>query len=614
MPLTEEGFERFYYGLDLTGTAGLRVPLSREVPSAAVCYAELEELLVQINQQISNLRNESEQADANNLVNLQNADTEIIQMIESLRSGITGRITVAGIFEGPLAEVTPNIPGIDITSAADNPNGWFLLISPENSESGIYRIHAGTPVRVAGFTNAENFPAGYEYFVNSNNQHYVVKDDASPVSATNPAVGSVEIITWSRAESLVANNPLEKVANALNLKFNAEYFGVNAEGQLDLAVAFRQKVDEFGNRLDVAEADIDSLQANVRDLDTLITNTKTDVEDNAEGLASANTQIAALRQFDQSVETRVTSAESNIDRLGDNVNTLTQADAAQQVVIDRHTSEIAELGRNIQTNETSISNHGITLNNHSNAIDGLRSTQQTQGGLIEQQGIAQQSLATRVNAAEGAIRSNDSDIATLQSTDQDHTTRIEVVEREAATLAALRNQVSQHSTSIATANQNINTLTSQNATQDNRLTDAETTQQSIQTALTDATATIAAHGNAITSLEADVAVRTTEPQVNALLEAFLTSIRKTKVLDSSNSRYTVVEADGYMTTTFQVSSGFGTDNFRAYVHQPGSPNREYLINDIHTTGVDDVVIRLQAPQAVERIKVYFDRYPAPVGN
>lgn len=290
---------------------------------ALTVRSEIDQLIADVTEKVSLLRNDSSIADTAIRSEFQTTDADLQRQIDQLASGVAGQAIVAGKIE-TMAEATGAIPGVT-GNDPDDWHSWFLVIAEANpANAGIYYKDAGgNIVRVPRYATIENFPASFQIYVDSVDRKYMVRDEPIPVSATNNAIASASIIPWTRVEELIANAPIEKIANALNLRFNADIFAVS-NGQLDFSAAYKQQQqalsDQVAANLSTIATVEDSLGVVIADLNGAIEQ----IDQNDMAIATQSDQIASLQTTDTTIRNRLGTAETNLS----GVNTaLTDAQA-----------------------------------------------------------------------------------------------------------------------------------------------------------------------------------------------------------------------------------------------------------------------------------------------
>lgn len=351
--------EILYKSFDARQVPALLASPSGGIAEAVVIRSEIDELLSQINQVIANTQNSLETADTN----LQSTDADLYAQLNALRSGITGRVTVAGVYSDTAASASGvNVFGVDRAAGPSNRASWFLLLSPNPAESGLYyQLPDRSINRVEGYRLASEIPAGLQVYVDSTNQHYVSKDNAAPVSDTNPAVGAVEFIPWSRAEVLQANSPIERVANALNLRFDTAAFEVNSSGQLALSAELLQELQDtnisVGNNR-TAIADLTLLINSINDLALQHTQELADygarIQTNELQLITDGSLIAENQAATDALDGRVTSAETRLDTAEGEITSAQAAITDAQATIVAHSGQLSTLNTTTATNTAAI--------------------------------------------------------------------------------------------------------------------------------------------------------------------------------------------------------------------------------------------------------------------
>jgi hypothetical protein len=281
------------------------------VQEALVVRAEIDELIADVTEKINLLRNDSQTADTTIRSDFQAIDADLQRQIDQLASGVAGQAIVAGMVE-TMAEATGAIPGVSGNSP-DDWHSWFLVVAEANpANAGIYYKDAGgNIVRVPRYSTVENFPASFQIYVDSVDRKYVVRDEPIPVSATNNAIASASIIPWTRVEELIANAPIEKIANALNLRFNAEIFAV-VEGQLDFSADYKQQQQALADQVAANQSDIGTAQGNIAANANNLSSLSVRIDDADLAIATQTDQISALQSADATIQNRLTTAESDL--------------------------------------------------------------------------------------------------------------------------------------------------------------------------------------------------------------------------------------------------------------------------------------------------------------
>jgi hypothetical protein len=276
-----------------------------------VIRSEIDELIADVTEKVSLLRNDSQMADTTIRSDFQATDADLQRQIDQLASGVAGQAIVAGMVES-VTETTGAIPGVTGNSP-DDWHSWFLVVGESDpANAGIYYKDAGGNIlRVPRYSTVENFPASFQIYVDSVDRKYVVRDEPIPVSATNNAIASASIIPWTRVEELIANAPIEKIANALNLRFNEEIFAVT-DGKLDFSAAYKQQQQALADQVTVNQSAIasteDSLGVAIADLNNAIEQ----IDQNDLAIGTQSQQISALQSADATIQNRLTTAESDL--------------------------------------------------------------------------------------------------------------------------------------------------------------------------------------------------------------------------------------------------------------------------------------------------------------
>jgi uncharacterized coiled-coil protein SlyX len=514
-------------------------------PDAVVVRSELEEMLVQLNQGILNLRNDVEEADQADTQAWQASAANLLTLINNLRDRNTGQITVNGALTS-LASATGVIPGVNSNAPANDPDSWFVVFGSNLAENGIYTYSGGVVARAPGFEDATELPAGFKIFDNHANQQYVVADDAIP--GAGGVVATVAVIPWTRVEEIIANSPLNKVGPVIELLFNRGVFAVNAQGELDFSATYTQRIAAIEQQGSTNAASINALgqrvataEGDIVELDNLVANNTTSIN-------SHTAQIQSLTSADTQLGTRVAAAES----------------------------EVSALDGRLDTAESSLQTQGAAIIDQGARLNQVSTTVTTQGNAIQVLDLARQNLDGRLTTAEGSIVDNAGDIASAVEVNNQQNARLDVLETEAATLVRLRERVT-------TSEGDIDTL---------------------QAAVTDAQATIVVHGNQIAALDTELDSKLTASELENRVDAMFASRNKIFTLRNDaagavTKTVTQVVSEGitFTSTLFRVTTGFGNLNFRMVdISAANSPNEKLpLIAKTQRTGLGVLELEFWQP-------------------
>ena len=492
--------------VDFSKVPALLISPSQQVPEAAVCYSELDQMLVQINSSITQLRNESEAADSADTTAWQTAVEQINNNMTLLQDRVTGQITVGDKVD-TVAQAQAYLTGLDAAIPADSHLRKVLVASESDATiNGVYILSGSSAVRHPDYVNATSYRAGFEFYVDAQNQKYKVADDAVPVSGTNPALASVEILPWTRIEEIIAESPLEKVGPALRLLIDAGYLAVE-NGELTLSTSFKQKVDAIEALGNQHTGEISTLETNLAATDTKATDNQNNISSLTTGLASTDAQVQALNTFQTSAESRLTTAEGKITTAEGKIETLENGQAAQDTELGLHAGQISDLSTTQQTLSADVNTLKAVRPQH----DG------------------------RITTNTNSITTLQTDMAGVKATDTQQDNRLTALEAGAALLGQVQAKADTNETNIS----------------------------NLQTAITDANATIATHSTSITDLNTAIAGKIDNAALDAAFAAYISTQVKKLKLTGGVTEHRVDTDDGqqYYFTTFELSSGFGDLNF-----------------------------------------------------
>ncbi len=531
--------------LDLRKQKPLLARPSGGRPDAVTVRSELEEMLVQINQEIQNLRNDAEIADAADTQAWQASAANLLTLINNLRDRNTGQVTVNAALSS-LSQATGVITGVDSTAAASDPASWFAVFGTNLAQNGIYTYAGGVPARAPGFDTATALPAGFKIFDDRLNQQYVVADDA--VAGAGGAISTVSIIPWTRVEEIVANSPLRKVGPVIELLFDRGIFSINAEGELDLSASFQQRIAAIEQATQTNATNIAAVAQRVTTAEGDIVELDNSVANNTTSINTHTTQIQALQTFDGQIGTRVQATET----------------------------EIVSLDGRLDTAQSTLQTQGQTLTDQGNQITQVSTTVTSQGNAIQRLDLARQNLDGRLTTAEGAIADNAGDIASAVEVNDQQNARLGVLETEAATLVGLRQ----------------------------RVTTAEGEVDALQAAVVDAQSTIIVHGQQLTSLDTELDTKLAASELETRVDAMFAARNKIFTLRNDAGgpvakTVTQVVSEGitFTSTSFRITTGFGSLNFRLVdVSSANSPYAKLpIVAKTQRTGVDAFEIEFWQP-------------------
>lgn len=500
--------EIIYRSIDARGVPTLLASPSGGNPEGVVVRSEIDDLIAQLDGQISTLRNESEQADANDTSAWQAAIESLSQQVNLLGDSVARQITV-GTLATSLADAQTHLQGLDGAVPGNSHLRSALVASGDASLDGIYSIENGVFGRKPGFTEASAFSAGFRIFVDDLNQQYVVFNDAQPVSVSNPAISAVSIGPWTRVEEIIAEAPIEKVGPALRLLFDGGFLAVN-NGQLTLATAFQQQLEATRVKADTNEANLGTLGGRVTVAEERISTAEAAVSANTTAVSSFNQQLENTNQ-------RVTFAE--------------EFNAAQNAILVEHTGKI-------EATESKNAEQDQSLAQHTSKLSQLETSDAAQTTTLNQVTLTQTNHGNRLGTNESSISSLQTGLTAQTSKNTTQDSRLDALESAAAQLAALQSQV----------NTNVSEI------------------QGVNVSITDAQATIAAHGSRLTGVEGELGSKLNTADLAAQQESFAQTLIKCFSLTNGIVEQRVDSDDGrqYYFTTFKASTGWGHKNFRSF--------------------------------------------------
>lgn len=326
-------------------------------PDAVTVRSEIDQLILQINAAIQQLRHDTEVADAADTTAWQASEANLLNMINALRDRNTGQVTVSGHTRS-LAEAAAAIPGVDTAAPATSYLSWFVVVNDNNpTENGIYTKSGGRVVRAPGYTESTALPAGFTIFDNYANQKYVVFDDA--IVGANGQIASVRIGSWTRVEEIIANSPLHKVGPVIELLFNRGVFAINGNGELDFSVAFQQRLNQIEQQVQTNAAAISGLDNRVRTAENDIVQLGAEIDANTQAISSQTVQIQNLQTFDDQVNLRVLQLEGDVE-------TLTTHLWQEAEINNQQTGRIEEINTAVTDARATIAAHTGQINTLTN--------------------------------------------------------------------------------------------------------------------------------------------------------------------------------------------------------------------------------------------------------
>lgn len=495
-----------YRSVDFSQVPAILVAPSGQVPDAAVNYSEVDQMVTDLNAAIANLRNDSEQADAADTSAWQSAVETINNNISLLQDRVTGQVTV-GHKSDTVAEAQAYLTALAASVPPDSHQRKVLIASEtDTSINGIYVLAGAAATRHPDYVNASDFRAGFEIYVDDSNRKFKIADDGTSVSESNPAIASVEILPWTRIEEILAESPLQKVGPALRLLFDAGYLAVE-NSQLTLSTTFKQQIaamEALGNQ---HTTQISSLESNLAATDSKATTNQGNIANLTTGLSSTDAQVQSLNTFQSSAESRLTATETATSTNSTKIETLESSQAAQDTELGLHAGQISDLSTTQQTISADVNTLKTVRPQH----DG------------------------RITTNTNSITTLQTDVAGLKATDTQHGDRLTALEAGAALLGQVQAKADSNETQIG----------------------------NINTAITDANATIAANTNSISDLTAQLSGTIDSAALAAAFEAHIASQTKKYKLTTGVTEQRVDTDDGrtYYFTTFEMSSGFGSLDF-----------------------------------------------------
>ena len=500
--------EVLHRSFDASGVPAILASPSNGVSNAVVIRSEIEELIAQVNQGVAALRSDSEQGDSTLSQQLSDSVSNLEQQIALLGDRVVGQLTV-GAVATTLEDAYTYVSGL----AADIPATSHLRLVLVASESdlsinGIYTQQGSGVVRADGFTLANSLRSGFKFFVDQDNQQYVVLDDAAPVSTANQNIASVAIAPWTRVEEISARSPIRKINQVIELLFNAGHLAV-VNGELSLSAAFLSRITAVENIQQQNSTAITTLQGRADSAENRLGTVETAASDNTTAIASTNSQIVALQTFQAQTESDLGTLNTDVTQAKADIETLESSQAAQDTELGNHSGQISELS----TDSTQLKADVQELKNYRVQHDGLINTNSTDLATVQ------------------------SDMAGVKSKNSQQDARITAVEAAAALLSGIQAQQATNTNKIA----------------------------GVETLIADANTTIAAHTGQITDLGTQLLGKVDTSALTAAFQAFYASQIKSFVLTGGISEQRVDLDDNitYHFTTFTISTGFGHLNFRS---------------------------------------------------
>ncbi|NET68392.1 MAG: hypothetical protein F6K63_29940 [Moorea sp. SIO1G6] len=476
------------------------------VGNRVIVRSELDDIYQQLLDQIGEVRNESEQSDQADTSAWQAALEGLRTDVDLLREGGARQVTVGSLYS-TITEAQAYLAGLDSSIPDDSYQRCVLILSGNSSVDGIYTMDGGAVIRDPRYVDAASFKSGLRIFVDDRNEQYVVIDDAQPISATNPAVGLVNIDPWTRVEEIIAQSPLFKRANEIGLNFDSGRFAV-VDGELTISASFRQEIEAVIAKANANETAIAEVSARVTQAEARLTGTETATSENTTAIASFNADV-------ESLEGRVTAEE--------------QASQAQGQQLSGHELRLGAA-------ETSNTEQDQKIGQHQSKITQLEATSADYGNRITTNELTVGNHTGRLAVNEGHIQDLQGKTAVNESTLASHSTQIDELNAKAAELAAIKTQVEANKADI----------------------------QEAEAGLVDLEANLTAHRNDHLALAAEVQTKLGTDALMAALEAHAASQTKTFVLKDGYTEPFTDPDTGLpgILTHWDIVTGFGDKNFR----------------------------------------------------
>jgi hypothetical protein len=231
--------------------------------------SEIDELVNQLNLSIATLRTDSETVDTQISTDLQAAIQAVQDDVNARWQGVKSSYTVA--YAVPtFADLNTGLAGLDV-----NATDWhsWVLVHSEPARNGVYRYLGGSWSRVPEFSTVDSLTAGVEFFDDNGDTYWLVNQDAIPVSATNNAIASVQLIPYGRVERLSFGDVLAKEGDNVSLRFNPRYFQstlIDGSQHLNFSDQFRGELDQLAQVQPQLQGQIDQVNQQLTNFNNTI--------------------------------------------------------------------------------------------------------------------------------------------------------------------------------------------------------------------------------------------------------------------------------------------------------------------------------------------------------